>query len=333
MSTASEREAALRRALHSAAEYIEPAPGGLERIQERLRRPRPVLVAQLEAAWTVVVMRAPDVIEAVRRRTANVLRLVWDRFGPKTAGQGPLRWLRPLAAISVAVFVVGAGAYIGLASPPFITGGVPTGVAGDAATHPGGRAGSGAGTQLGSGSPSFYPTAPSSSGSTPACNKSSGPLPQYSAPGSSTSPPSQTTTPAPSTSPITSPPPSSSPTDSTTPTPSTSSTPSAGSGGGLTSGNPVSAGATTGTGANGGSSTNNMAHGTGGVSGLQSASPPSALTRKLRPSSSSQKLNRCHSPKPTSTPSTKASSSSTATQTSAKRTKGQPGKAAEAKLD
>jgi len=49
MSTASEREAALRRALQSAAEYIEPAPGGLERIHERLRRPRPVLVAWLEA--------------------------------------------------------------------------------------------------------------------------------------------------------------------------------------------------------------------------------------------------------------------------------------------
>ena len=35
MTTASEREAALRRALLSAAEYIEPTPGGLERIQER----------------------------------------------------------------------------------------------------------------------------------------------------------------------------------------------------------------------------------------------------------------------------------------------------------
>jgi hypothetical protein len=330
MSTASEREAALRRALQSAAQYIEPGPGGLERIQQRLRRPRPVLVAQLDAAWTVVVMRAPDIIEAARRRAANVLQIVWHRFGPKAAGQGPLRWLRPLAAMSVAVFVVGAGAYIGLASPVFQAGGNLLGTQGEGGTHPSGRAGSGGGTALGSGSRSFYPTAPSRSASPTACPKAKS---RYQGPGAqSTTPSTQSSTPAPSTSPITSPLPSSSPTDSTTPTPSSSAS-SANSGAGLTSGNPVSAGATTGTGVNGGSSTNNMAHGTGGVSGLQSASPPPALTRKLKPSSSSQKLNPCRSPKPTSRPSTKASSSSTATQTSAKRTQGQPGKAAVAKLD
>ena len=60
MSTLNEREAALRRALQSAAASIETAPDGLERIQARLRRPRPVVIAWLEAAWTDIYLRAQD---------------------------------------------------------------------------------------------------------------------------------------------------------------------------------------------------------------------------------------------------------------------------------
>ena len=334
MSTASEREAALRRALQSAAEYIEPAPGGLERIHERLRRPRPMLVAQLEAAGTVVLMRAPDVIEAVRRRAANVLRLVYDRFGPKqAAGKGPLRWLRPLAAMCVAVFVIGAGVYVGLASPTplFPTGGVSLGAAGDAGTHPGGRAASGVGTPLGSGSPPSYPTALSSSGRTSACPTST---PRFRAPTSSpastsTSPTATTTSPSTGTS-------SSSPPDSTTPTPG-SSTPSAGAGAAsnaaVTSGNPASAVGSNGTGAsdtgvNGSPARRSAAN----TNASQTAPPSHAPIGKGKPTSSSPKL-PCHSPKPKSTPAKKSSSPSTATQTSAKLGHTQPGKAVAATLD
>lgn len=85
MSTASEREVALRRALMSAAAQVEPAPGGLERIQARLGRPHPLPVAWLFAAWTGLVMRAPDAMAAMRRSAASALQLVADRFGPRSA--------------------------------------------------------------------------------------------------------------------------------------------------------------------------------------------------------------------------------------------------------
>jgi hypothetical protein len=346
MSTASEREAALRRALQSAAEYIEPAPGGLERIQNRLRRPRPVLVAWLEAAWTVVMMRAPDVIDAVRRLTVKMLRPVWDRFGPKAAARpGPLRWLRPLTAMSVAVFVVGASVYVGLeSSTGAFTIGASLGGQGLTGTHPGARSSSGGGTAYGNGSPSSFPVTSSSPGSTPACSKSSGTA-QYSAPppGSSTSPPSSSSAPATSTGPSTgstSP----SPSDSTTPDPGSSS-PSADSGAasdagqtdaGQTNGNLISAGANAGTGTgasdtgvNGGPARRS----TGNTNASQSAAPPHAATRNGKPAASSPKYDPCHTPKPASRHTKKASSPSTATQTSAELGHTQPGRAVAAKLD
>ena len=51
MSTLNEREAALRRALHAAADAFEPGSDGLQRIQSRLGRPRPIAVAWADAAW------------------------------------------------------------------------------------------------------------------------------------------------------------------------------------------------------------------------------------------------------------------------------------------
>jgi hypothetical protein len=337
MSTASEREAALRRALQSAANYIEPAPGGLDRIQERLGRPRPVLVAWLEAAWTVVMMRAPDVIEAVRRQAAKVLRLVWDRFGPKAAARpGPLRWLRPLTAMSVAVFVVGASVYVGLeSSTGAFTIGASLGGQGLTGSHPSKSAPGGGGTADGSGYTSSNPGTSSSPGSTPACSKSSGTA-QYSAPppGSSTSPPSSSSAPATSTGPSTgstSP----SPSDSTTPDPGSSS-PSADSGAasdaGQTNGNLVSAGANAGTdtgasdtGVNGSPARRSAENTNASQSGA-----PLAADGNSRPSRSDQK----HSPCSTKSKHTKkASSPSTATQTSAELGHTQPGRAVAAKLD
>lgn len=52
--THSEQEEILRRALHAVADQIEPAADGLERIRERLSRPRPLAVAWLMAGWTGV---------------------------------------------------------------------------------------------------------------------------------------------------------------------------------------------------------------------------------------------------------------------------------------
>jgi hypothetical protein len=235
MSTASEREAALRRALLRAAEQIEPAPGGLERIQVRLRRPRPALLAWIEAAWTALVMRAPDVIEAVRRRSVNVARLVWERFGPKSApGPGPhrLSWVRPLVAMSVAVFVLGGGVYVALQSVSSTispTNGVAPGAPAGGASHTGSRGPSGShGTTDGQASRSSRPSAPSSPRPSTSCT------PRTAAPfkTSTVSPdsPIDSSTPAPTTSSptTTTTSPSPSPSDTGSPAPSDSTTPSSG---------------------------------------------------------------------------------------------------------
>jgi hypothetical protein len=127
MSTLSEHEAILRRALRATAEAIEPGRDGLDRIQARLRPPRPLLVAWIEALWTDLVLRAPVSLHAAQLRLSHALRSAWDRFGPAAGATGPgrahpsLGWLRPLAAMSVAVFVVAAGAYVAIEVPQAVS--------------------------------------------------------------------------------------------------------------------------------------------------------------------------------------------------------------------
>jgi hypothetical protein len=117
MSTLSEREEALRRALFSAAESIEPAPDGLERIRARLTPPRPPLIAWLEGIWTGLVARARALAEDSRRLLASGFGFAWHRFAPAHAAPGQrnlLRWFRPMTAMAVATFVVAVGVYVGL---------------------------------------------------------------------------------------------------------------------------------------------------------------------------------------------------------------------------
>jgi hypothetical protein len=327
MNTPSEREAALRRALLSAAEQIEPAPGGLERIQARLARPRPLPVAWLGAAWTVLVMRAPDVIEAIRRRAAKALGLVWERFGPRSVpgrGTGPQRlsWLRPLAAMTVAVFVIGAGIYVGLASPAsiFATGGVSPGSQGGSGPNPGGSARSGPGKPDGSASGASYSTSPSAPGSSPACSN----LPRYAEPSKSSSsqPTAGSTSPSPSSS---SPAPSStSPSATSSSSPGASSPPASGGAAaspevGQASGSPAATD----------SGTTDSAR--GGTSAIQSA--------RTAHSKNGQSDNSQADPCATTTPSRKHhKKTSSAALTSARlartnRTQTRPGSAVEAKLD
>jgi hypothetical protein len=119
MSALNEREAMLRRALHAAADAIEPRADGLEHIRARLRRPRPLALAWAEAAWTDVRLRAPAGLDSWRERLLSVIGLAWDRFGPRRGMSGhrgarSLGWLRPLAALSVTVFIVAAGVYVAI---------------------------------------------------------------------------------------------------------------------------------------------------------------------------------------------------------------------------
>src|SRR5580704_10077052 len=97
-------EEALRRALHAAADSIEPSADGLQRIS------RPMLSFESASAWYT------DVAARLRSRAqplAAGLRAVTDLFRPSAAGHARSRygWVRPLAAMSVAIFVVAAGGF------------------------------------------------------------------------------------------------------------------------------------------------------------------------------------------------------------------------------
>ena len=75
--THSEQEEILRRALHAVADQIEPAADGLERIRERLSRPRPLAVAWLMAGWTgtalpLLLRMEPVLAEAAGRLSGRL---------------------------------------------------------------------------------------------------------------------------------------------------------------------------------------------------------------------------------------------------------------------
>lgn len=147
MSTLSEREEALRRALFNAAQSIEPAADGYERIRARLGTPRPTLVAWIEGAWSEVLRRSPAFIQDVAHKISSAIGFAWERFGPSSASgrqSGPLSWLRPAAALTVAIFVVAAGAYVGLSTSDLISN--------SAGVHAQGPGGSGHGNTGGGGS-------------------------------------------------------------------------------------------------------------------------------------------------------------------------------------
>ena len=76
----------LRRELHAAAESIEPAADGLNRIRERLSVPRPVPVAWLMVGWTSVaqpaLLRIDEVLVAFGDWLRAMLRPVSDLLHP-----------------------------------------------------------------------------------------------------------------------------------------------------------------------------------------------------------------------------------------------------------
>ncbi len=220
MSTLSEREAALRRALQSAAASIEPAHDGLERIQARLRRPRPTVIAWLEAAWTDFYLRARAGLQTAGPLVAGDLRQIWERFGPASApGRGrALRWLRPLAALSLAAFVFGAGTYVGLNSSALFPS-APSLNSGTVGPGAGNRGGHGSQGPDGSGSP-VSSRGPSGSSTSPSDCRKARKTPSYLQPTSTASgstSPTSTGSPTPTITPSSTPTPTPSSSSSTTP--------------------------------------------------------------------------------------------------------------------
>jgi hypothetical protein len=217
MSTLSEREAALRRALHAAADAFEPGSDGLQRIQARLGRPRPVAVAWAEAAWLDLRLWAPAGLQAVLDRLSSGGRLAWQRFGPTPRRSGhraarPLGWLRPLAALGVTVFIVAAGAYVAIDAQQAI---FPS--SSRSAGSPGGSSGAGGHAKGGPGSTESHTQSTFGSGSTggspsPSCTTKPAKRRGGAAPSSSSSAPSQSSSPSPG--------PGSSSTDTGSPSPS-----------------------------------------------------------------------------------------------------------------
>jgi hypothetical protein len=152
MSTFTDREEFLRRALRAAVDGIEPGADGLQRIQGRLGRPRPLALAWAEAAWTDILLRAPGGFQSAQEWVVRVAQLVWERFGPTTRTGGgraarTMRWIRPLAALGVSVSIVAVGTYVALDAQQAI---FPS--TASSAQSSGGQPGSGGGVGGGAGS-------------------------------------------------------------------------------------------------------------------------------------------------------------------------------------
>jgi hypothetical protein len=115
----------LRRALHVAAESIEPSADGLERIRARLGTPPALSFASVVAWYSEVATRIVEWAAPILRTALEAFWSIIDRFRPAAAepGQnGPhFGWLRPMAAMGTAIFVVAAGAFAIMTLPQAIS--------------------------------------------------------------------------------------------------------------------------------------------------------------------------------------------------------------------
>ncbi|SRR6266545_3340941 len=138
-----EHEELLRRALRVAADSVEPAGDGLERIRARLTTPRPAVAAWMMSGTEPAVLRMRPLLTRLRQVSESALDRLWagrsaldrlwagrsalDRLWAGRsaldrlwAGRGALRahlalrahpaWLRPAAAMAAFVVIIGSGA-------------------------------------------------------------------------------------------------------------------------------------------------------------------------------------------------------------------------------
>jgi hypothetical protein len=220
----------LRRALRAAADGIEPAGDGLERIRARLTTPRPLTSAWLMAGYTDVALPALARLWSALDSLRDWLRPAVGRAGQTRAGNRHLRpsqapgrrpargtlvhrygWLRP-AAVATAVVIAVAGGFALSQLPGAISNsGAENLPLSNSGTHPhGGSVDSGSASQL----PGPSKTSGNWAGlqRTPSASASCGPSAPRRASGAHPTP-----TPTPSVTP--SPTPSATPSPTATPTP------------------------------------------------------------------------------------------------------------------
>jgi hypothetical protein len=95
----------VRRGLHVAADSVEPAEDGLERIRARLTTPYPVPVAWLMAGYSKVARRARDGLQCVSAWLPTSGDPAIEHFRPALPAG-----LRSAAVLAIAGFVAAAGA-------------------------------------------------------------------------------------------------------------------------------------------------------------------------------------------------------------------------------
>jgi hypothetical protein len=221
----------LRRALHAAAESVEPSADGLERIRERIGYP-PLLSFSSIAGWySVAAVRIAGWAVPALGTACEIFWALIDRFRPLDNPPGHakpgLRWLRPLTATGLAIFVVAAGAFAALAIPRISAS--PASDAGGTAQNGGQGGGAGHGAVHSSSAlPSNSRSAGYSSGTSPTptaatkCHLSVSPTSGATpSPGTSNSSVPTSTSPTPTPTPTSTSP---SPSTSTSPSPTTSNT-------------------------------------------------------------------------------------------------------------
>src|SRR5712692_975450 len=213
-------EDVLRRALRTAADSVEPAADGLDRIRSRICARRPV-----PSGWNMAELAGPagpgnPVLRhllPVSIAAQAAFHAVVQRFRPGPDGIGWYRWLRPAAALATGLFVVLAGSWAITALPQVFA---PSASNGSAPGSDGGR------VPVAS---SSGPAAPRTGSQIPVASPSHSSSATYPTGHRGKSSPSVTPTPASSrsASPTTSSAPSASPTPSASGTPSASPPPSA----------------------------------------------------------------------------------------------------------
>lgn len=226
--TTHEPEMLLRQALLSATDSIEPRPGGLDKIQRKLRQPYLLPIAWADAIRLRVALWLPEGTYTAGRQVAGKLRAAAQWFSPKPVSAdskaSPWSLLRPLAAFALTVFLVAFGAYVAI-NPSALSNSAGNG----AQQNHGGPGSRGGGSALTHGANTHVPSSGTGNSPTPSGSATSCP-PSLNQLGPSGGHPSSSTSPSPTASPTPTNSGSPSPTGSATPTPSgsVSSTPSSG---------------------------------------------------------------------------------------------------------